>query len=73
MKTLVFKIVEMVRKIGTTLVSWEKPESLMTVDEFIAYNHRKNFPNQKSCALPQIKHEEKSDDDFEDSNCLVLA
>ncbi|MBA4155038.1 hypothetical protein [Flavobacterium sp.] len=73
MKTLVLKIVEIVSKIGTMLISWEKPESEMSVDEFIANHHLKNFPNQKSCALPKIKQTEKSDDDFEDSDFLVLV
>lgn len=74
MKTLVSKIVEIVSKIGTKLISWEKPESEMTIDEFIANHHIKNFPNQKSCSIAKIEQQEKqkSDDDFEDSDCLVL-
>lgn len=76
MKTILSKIVKTFGKIGTTLVSWEKPESLMTADEFIAYHHRKNFPHLKSCQVPQLNKPtqvQKSKDDLEDSNCLVLA
>ena len=73
LNSLLVKLYFSTKNFLNNLVTFEKPESEMSVDEFIANHHLKNFPNQKSCALPSIKVEVKQNDDLEDSSCLVLA
>lgn len=71
--TLLEKLYFGTKNFLNNLATFEKPESQMSVDEFIANHHIKNFPNQKYCALPSMRQEAVLNDDLEDSSCLVLA